>query len=299
MITSICVTLLALVGNSSAFSFSPSATALRRDRSPTAARQQHARFANAPQALSWTPRSNAVSREGGTVVLKASDLPAAGGGGGASSRPPLDVAAVAKYIAGTAAEFTIIMGLLALMQGKLLPRLPAKWAQRTVFLTFGFLAMKSRTFSLLNARRPSLAKEKEEKIERRRPDWMPPIKAFPVIWITIGVLRALSTAMASVWEALGGNLVATPIAAMVLHLSVGDTWNHINNVEKKLGVAVSGVFLVWLSVANAVYRYYQVLPKAGLVLLPSLLWISVANLLVQSIWRLNGKEPLYPPKRTS
>ncbi|CAM9654168.1 unnamed protein product, partial [Hapterophycus canaliculatus] len=56
------------------------------------------------------------------------------------------------------------------------------------------------------------------------------------------------------------------------------------------------VLLQWLSVANAVFQYYQVLPKAGLVLLPSLLWISVANLLVQSIWRLNGKEPLYPPK---
>ena len=47
-----------------------------------------------------------------------------------------------------------------------------------------------------------------------------------------------------VWEALGSNLVTGPIAAMVLHLSIGDTWNHINNVEKKLGVAVSVVFIV-------------------------------------------------------
>lgn len=46
------------------------------------------------------------------------------------------------------------------------------------------------------------------------------------------------------FEALGGKLVTTPIAAMVLHLSVGDTWNHINNVEKRLGVAVPVVFLV-------------------------------------------------------
>ena len=47
-----------------------------------------------------------------------------------------------------------------------------------------------------------------------------------------------------VWEALGCNLATGPIAAMVLHLSIGDTWNHINNVEKKLGVAVSVVFIV-------------------------------------------------------
>lgn len=31
---------------------------------------------------------------------------------------------------------------------------------------------------------------------------------------------------------------------MVFHLSVGDTWNHINNVEKRLGVAVPVVFIV-------------------------------------------------------
>ena len=47
-----------------------------------------------------------------------------------------------------------------------------------------------------------------------------------------------------VWEVSGNKLVTEPIAAMVLHLSVGDTWNHINNVEKRLGVAVPVVFLV-------------------------------------------------------
>lgn len=209
----------------------------------------------------------------------------------------MDFAAIAKYIAGTGAEFSVIMGLLYLMQGHILPRLAARWGKTLVFLSFGFLAMKSRTFSVLNARRPEVSSEKQAKVDRRRPEWMPPPKVFPFIWITIGVLRAVSSTM--VFEALGGKLVTTPIAAMVLHLSVGDTWNHINNVEKRLGVAVPVVFLVWLSVAHAAFRYYQALPKAGLVLLPSVVWIAVANLLVQSIWRLNGKESLYPAKKTS
>lgn len=39
-------------------------------------------------------------------------------------------------------------------------------------------------------------------------------------------------------------MLTVPIAAMVFHLSMGDTWNHINNVEKRLGVAVPVVFLV-------------------------------------------------------
>lgn len=56
---------------------------------------------------------------------------------------------------------------------------------------------RGRTFAVLNARSPALPKEKEAKVERRRPDWMPPVKVFPVIWITIGILRAVSTTMVS------------------------------------------------------------------------------------------------------
>ena len=57
-----------------------------------------------------------------------------------------------------------------------------------------------RTFAVLNARRPAVAKEKEAKVERRRPEWMPPPKVFPFIWITIGILRAVSTTMVRLHE---------------------------------------------------------------------------------------------------
>lgn len=33
----------------------------------------------------------------------------------------------------------------------------------------------------------------------------------------------------------------------------------------------------WLSVAHAAFRYYQALPKAGFVLLPSVIWISIGE----------------------
>lgn len=54
-----------------------------------------------------------------------------------------------------------------------------------------------RTFGVLNARRPKVSEESDAKNERRRPDWMPPTKVFPFIWITIGILRAVSSTMVS------------------------------------------------------------------------------------------------------
>lgn len=43
------------------------------------------------------------------------------------------------------------------------------------------------------------------------------------------------------------------ILVFVVYLFIGDTWNSINNVEKKFGVVVVGVFFVVGLVYNVVY----------------------------------------------
>mmetsp|Transcript_19150 Transcript_19150/g.55677 ORF Transcript_19150/g.55677 Transcript_19150/m.55677 type:complete len:183 (-) Transcript_19150:5216-5764(-) len=84
---------------------------------------------------------------------------------------------------------------------------------------------------------------------------------------------------------------------MILHLSVGDTWNTITNIEKRLGVSAIGCVVVWLSVWNAIFRYYTTVPLAGKVLSPSGVWISIATILTASIWRMNQPvQPVWPVK---
>ena len=69
----------------------------------------------------------------------------------------------------------------------------------------------------------------------------------------------------------------------------------MTNVERRLGTSAVGVLLVWASVVNAVAKYYAVLPKAGLILLPSACWISVATILTWTIWKINEpRQPLLP-----
>jgi len=138
--------------------------------------------------------------------------------------------------------------------------------------------------------------EAAERMTRKRPSWTPPPYAFPIIWSSIGVLRTVSSVI--VWEACGRSLLASPLLALLLHLCIGDTWNNINNVEKEAGLAVSGVCVVLASVFSATVAYYRASPAAGLILLPSCVWIGIATCLVYSIWRINGaKEPLLPVKR--
>ena len=161
---------------------------------------------------------------------------------------------------------------------------------------FLFNALRSRVFSPLNASRPKTSDEKTAIAERKRPSWMPPPLAFPVIWSSIALLRAFSSVAVFT---VTGTLNHPAIFAMLAHLSIGDTWNSINNVEKRLGVACVGVSVVLLSVYNVVFQYLRVDRTAGILIAPSAVWISVATVLVWTIWNINPRadgtrEPLAP-----
>lgn len=229
----------------------------------------------------------------------------------------LDVGAMSKWTGATVLQFGLISATLIgfdKIMALLTPAQVLGWGPKvfTIFF-FAFMAIRSRVFSVLDNSRPTppkmdsdwkdveVGQAKNKFMEQvQRPSWMPPPKAFPVIWSTIGLLRCISSVL--VWEAVGRRFFELPILALMAHLCVGDTWNTINNVEKRKGTAAAVVLLVLGSAFNAIYQYYQVLPKAGYVLAPSGLWLSIATVLVWTIWRINpdasGKvEPMLPYKK--
>lgn len=165
-------------------------------------------------------------------------------------------------------------------------------------LFFYACSLKSRVLNPLSNERPKVGSPVGSEIER--PSWFPPGVIFPIMWIlVIGPIRAYSSAL--VYDATGEFLnVAT--LSFLLHLTVGDVWNTINNVEKRLGAAATGVVFVILSAANASYQYYQVDRTAGELLGVTLLWLCTAGALVTSIWQLNPdqstglKDALFPAK---
>lgn len=65
-------------------------------------------------------------------------------------------------------------------------------------------------------------------------------------------------------------------------------------MEQRLGVAVPGVLACFASSAAVVAAYAQVSQTAAYVLLPLPVWLSIASILVGSIWKLNGEQPMYP-----
>lgn len=210
----------------------------------------------------------------------------------------IDWARIATYPIATIGEFAVIAALFRLLD--VTAKLP-------IFLVpplFLFLSLKSRVFSLLPASRPprgGFENEEEGKPkapvpkEVKRPSWTPPGIAFPFIWLTISCLRAASSTL--IWRACGRSLFSGPLLVLVLHLCVGDTWNCVTNVEKRLGTSALGVLAVLASVYTAVAVYYRTVPLAGMLLAPSACWITIASVLTWTIWSMNEpNEPLLPKK---
>jgi tryptophan-rich sensory protein len=197
-----------------------------------------------------------------------------------------DFNAAASYVLATGIQWSLLAVFLTCFQ-RLIDTLPLVIPRVPILSAlFFFLSVRSRVFSPLNNSRPAASKSDPVFRDRIRPSWQPAPRAFPIIWSTIALLRTVSSIL--VWK-VTGSLSCAPILFFVAHLAIGDTWNTINNVEKRLGTAVLGVQFVYLSVLIATQQYYQISPKAAYVLAPSAIWLSIANFLVFSIWRLNSQ----------
>lgn len=206
--------------------------------------------------------------------------------------PRWDGAATLKYVGATIAQIVAMTGLLwatdIAFDRLNLATLPPAGVTAIACGFFALVTLRSRFFSLLDNTRNS-----GRYTSIQRPGWAPPPLAFPIVWMSIAVLRVASAYL--VWSALGQTFLCWPLVVYVIHLSLGDTWNTIFTVEGRLGTAVPMVILGPLcSVIAVTISYYTVLPLAGWIIFPSAVWLAIATALCISLWRLNGQEPLYP-----
>ena len=173
------------------------------------------------------------------------------------SKKTFDPFAALNYISATTVQWSLICAFLHLIQLFVLPGVKGlqkrlsvslSLANAAVFSVFTFLALRSRVFSPLDNPRSSVLPDDPVFKKRAVPTWMPPplvmlsvicclsyavsihvpLKAFPIAWSVITVLRATSTVLVYLRT---DTLLCWPVFAMALHLSLGDTWNTINNVE--------------------------------------------------------------------
>ena len=222
---------------------------------------------------------------------------------GVSAKREVDFDAIAKYGVALFTQMGLFTGLFFGLD-KLVATAGIKVPFAVNCIFFYFTTLKSRVLNPMPNNRPQPktleVKESPEAQKRVTPTWTPPGFVFPIMWLLI--IAPLRATAASMVYKTTGTYANVAILSLILHLSIGDIWNTINNVERRYGVAVIGVLFVWLSKVHAAYRFFQVDQLAGKLLGLTVVWLTIATALITRTWQLNpdpetGKpETLYPAK---
>jgi tryptophan-rich sensory protein len=81
-----------------------------------------------------------------------------------------------------------------------------------------------------------------------------------------------------------------PLFAYCAHLSLGDAWNKVFFGTKSTIRGLYVIFAFWGFLWLTAYLFYREDPRAGLLLLPTCMWVAVAAALNWAIHILNSEK---------
>jgi translocator protein len=120
----------------------------------------------------------------------------------------------------------------------------------------------------------------------RKPRYTPPNRLFGPVWTTLYILMAISVFL--VWQK--GLAASGAMPAFVLfwiQLAVNALWSIIFFGMRSKGGGVITIAVLWLLILATIVTSFRVSVWAGALLIPYLLWVSLASYLNIGIWLLN------------
>ena len=120
----------------------------------------------------------------------------------------------------------------------------------------------------------------------KKPPYTPPNRAFGPIWTTLYLLMGISVFL--VWQnGLDTNGALLAFTLFWVQLVFNILWSIIFFWMKSKGGGVIIIILLWLLILAALIASFRVSGWAGVLLIPYLIWVSLASYLNIGVWLLN------------
>ena len=116
-----------------------------------------------------------------------------------------------------------------------------------------------------------------------KPKWTPPDWAFPIAWTIFYFALAFSGARVA---SLPDNNFA--LSFWSLHIALNTLWTPVFFGARNLKAGMVIIVLMWFSTVGLIYHCLVVDQLAGVILLPYLIWVSVASALNWSLLQRNS-----------
>ena len=119
-----------------------------------------------------------------------------------------------------------------------------------------------------------------------KPQWTPPNWVFGPVWSTLYLMMAVAAWL--VWREHGLRGAVLPLALFAAQLLLNTLWSIIFFGLHRVGLAFFDIALLWGAILVTMMAFWRVVPLAGWLMLPYLLWVAYASALNFTIWRMNS-----------
>ena len=120
----------------------------------------------------------------------------------------------------------------------------------------------------------------------KKPPYTPPNWAFGPVWTTLYILMGISVFL--VWQkGLATSGVMLAFTLFWVQLAFNALWSVIFFGRKSKGGGVIVIAILWLLILATMIASFRVSVWAGALLVPYIVWVSIASYLNVGIWILN------------
>ncbi|MFC2143906.1 TspO/MBR family protein [Candidatus Aenigmatarchaeota archaeon] len=120
-----------------------------------------------------------------------------------------------------------------------------------------------------------------------KPWFTPPNWVFAPVWITLFLLMGISLYL--IWEkGLKEKRIKTAISIFGIQLALNAIWSIIFFGLQSPFYAFIEIIILWIAILATIISFYKISKPAGLILLPYIIWVTIASSLNYYVWILNA-----------
>jgi tryptophan-rich sensory protein len=151
--------------------------------------------------------------------------------------------------------------------------------------SLGLLAWLAATFAAGSVGAVASAQAASFYAQLCQPTWAPPAWLFGPVWTTLYILMAVAAWL--VWRKHGFSGAATALWLFIIQLLANALWTWLFFALHLGALSFAEIVLLWLLIAATIFAFWPLQRLAALLLLPYLIWVSLATALTFSLWQLN------------
>ena len=118
-----------------------------------------------------------------------------------------------------------------------------------------------------------------------KPSFNPPNFLFAPVWVILYSLMAISFYI--IWNKEPSEKRDKALTLFIVQMVFNILWSFIFFNQHELFLAFLDIVLMWIFIVLSMISFYKISPKASLLLIPYIIWVTYASILNLAIWNFN------------